>query len=290
MLISPVASTYATRVPYVTPGEFRRHPTGVDTKNLVPGQSAAVNEQALRDVLLRASSYADDIVEKLLGATVDSQAGDYTPGPGGVIKVPLDNSPIVAVADVELGLAPGSLVSIGTDGCSLDGRILTIPVGYGQWGPTRVYARVTYINGWANAQLTQAAPPGSTSITLNNALGVVPGMTLALTGDSRNESVTVAPGFVPSTSLDPVTVPLASPVAGGSGGGYVVGDVASAMPQNIKLAVILLACAIIKTRGSSAVVMGSIASGPAQAVPFQDGAEGEYGMAVDLLNPYRRTI
>jgi hypothetical protein len=291
VLIAPIASTYATRVSYVTPGEFKRHPTGVDTNALVPGQPKNVQDQALADVLRRASSYADSITEKILAATLDTQYGSYSPGPGGLIKVPLDNSPIVAVSSVELGLAPGSLVESTTDGCDLSGRILTIPVGFGYGAsPSRVYARVQYINGWANAQLNAAANPGATSLTLNNALGIVPGMTLSLSGAASSESVTVADSFVPVSTLTPTMVPLAAPVAGSYGAGYVVGDVATTMPQNVKLAVILLACAIIKTRGSEALVMASVNSDPDKVADFQDGAEGEYGMAVDLLSPYRRVI
>jgi hypothetical protein len=288
VLIAPIASTYATRVPYVTVAEFKRHPSGTDTKNLVPGQSQAVNDQSLKDILLRASSYADNIVEKVLAATIDTQYGDYSPGRGGLIKVPLDNSPIVGVIDVQLGLAPGSLVPRDDlSGCDLQGRILSIPVGYGvRGGPSRVYAKVRYVNGWANAQLDSSVNAGATSLTLNNALGVVPGMTLALSGPTAGESVVVADSFVPVSTLASTEVPLAA----GTGSAYAMGDVATTMPQSIKLAVILLACSIIKTRGSNAIVMASVHGKPDQETPFEDGAEGEYGMAVDLLSPYRRVI
>jgi hypothetical protein len=285
MFVAPDAATYATRVPYITPAEFRAHPTGVDTKELVPGGTKAANEQALLQVIRRASSYADGLCGKILAATLDTQSDKPLVQRDGTVRVTLDNSPVVGVVSASAGLRPGSLVDLveGPD-WDLSGRILTVPTALPRG--ERVHVRVQYINGWANAVLTAPAAAGASSVTVSNGLGIVPGLTLTLAGAEASEFVVVGPDFIPAATLGPVSVPLASPLLSD----YAVGDVFTAIPAEVKLAVILLTCAVIKTRGAEAMVMASVNDSPEHVAAFQDGATGEYGMAVDLLHPYRRVL
>jgi hypothetical protein len=283
--VAPDAATYATRVPYITPGEFRAHPTGMETNQLVPGGTKAANDQALLQVIRRASSYADGLCNKILAATLDTQTDKPIVQRDGTVRVALDNSPVVGVTSAAAGLRPGSLVDLveGPD-WDLSGRIFTVPTCLPRG--ERVHVKVQYINGWANAVLTADAAAGASSLTVSNGLGIIPGMTLTLSGAEASEFVVVDPSYSPSAALGPVTVPLAAPLLSA----YAAGDVFTAIPAEVKLAVILLTCAIIKTRGASAVVMASVNAEPDHEVPFEDGATGEYGMAVDLLHPYRRVL
>src|ERR1043166_1576897 len=108
MLIAPNAATYATRVPYITPAEFRAHPTGVETTKLTNGSGQA-NDQALLQIIRRASSLADGMCGgKILAATVDTQSSSYRAQGDGIIRIPLDYSPLIAVDSVTVGLRPGS--------------------------------------------------------------------------------------------------------------------------------------------------------------------------------------
>ncbi len=285
MFVAPDAATYATRVPYITPAEFRAHPTGVETNELVPGGTKAANEQALLQIIRRASSYADGLCNKILAATLDTQTAKPIVQRDRTVRVALDNSPVVGVTSVSAGLRPGSLVDLveGPD-WDLSGRILTVPTCLPRG--ERVHVKAQYINGWANAVLTTPAAAGASSVTVSNGLGIVPGLTLNLSGAEASEFVVVGPDYIPATTLTPVEVPLAAPLLSA----YAAGDVCTAIPAEVKLAVILLTCAIIKTRGAEAMVMASVNDSPEHVVPFQDGATGEYGMAVDLLHPYRRVL
>jgi hypothetical protein len=289
MLIAPNAATYATRVPYITPKEFRAHPTGVDSAKLVINGSTAANDQALLQVIRRASSLADGMCGgKILAATLDTQSGSYRVQRDGTILIPLDWSPIVAVDSVTAGLQPGSQIKLveGPD-WFLDGRVLRVPTSFvGMAQSDKVYATVRYVNGWANAVLTTAPTVGATSVTVSNALGIVPGQTLSLTGSETSEFAVVAASYVPSLSLNPTPVPLVSPLAFG----YAVGDVFTSFPPDVKLAVIFLTAGIIKARGTKALTMASTRSGPESEAPEKEVNAQEMQMAEEILSSYRRTI
>jgi hypothetical protein len=291
MLIAPNAATYATRVPYITPGEFKAHPTGVESAKLVVNGSTAANDQALLQVIRRASSLADGMCgDKILAATVDTQSGSYRVQRDGKIKIPLDLSPVVAVDTVKAGLAPGSQIALeqGPD-WFLNGRILSIPTSFGGLGggvPDRLFATVRYVNGWVNVVLTQPVDVGATSLLVNNALGIVPGMTLSLSGATSSEFVVVDPSYVPSTAMTVTEVPLLDPISFH----YGVGDVASSFPPDVKLAVILLTAGIIKARGTKALVMGNTRSSPETETRSEEVNEQEMQMASEILSSYRRTI
>ncbi|QGJ93458.1 head-to-tail adaptor [Arthrobacter phage Mufasa8] len=287
MLVNPTAATLTNRGSYITVNEFKNHPNGVDTRQLVPGGSPQVNAQALKDVIARASSMADNICQKVLGATVDVQTGDHTTGPGGTIKAPLDNTPIIGIIEVALGLGPNSLTPMQSlDGISMGSRVLTIPGAWGgYYAPSRVYSRITYMSGWANTTLTAQATVGATSLQVADGVGIVPGQALTLSSASATETVHVAPDFDPPVTHGPVTVTLAQPTAYG----YSIDDSLSAFPAAIKLAVILLTSSLIKNRGSDALVMGSLQGGPDHEADFGDNGENEYGLAVAQLSPYIRT-
>jgi hypothetical protein len=166
----------------------------------------------------------------------------------------------------------------------LSGRILTVPTSLPRG--ERVHVTVQYVNGWANSVLTAAAAVGDTTVTVSNGLGLVPGLALSLSGARVSEYVTVAAEYVPSTTLGPVTVPLAAPLAFG----YVAGDVFTAIPQAVKMAVIFLTAGIIKARGSSAFVMASTHGQPDTETSLHDVAGTDLAMAMDALSPYRRVV
>jgi hypothetical protein len=251
----------------------------------VPGGDPASNDQALLQIIRRASSYADSLTEKILAATLDTQTDRPIVQRDGTVRVALDYSPVVAVDTVTAGLRPGSQIPLveGPD-WDLSGRILTVPTCLPRG--ERVHVTVRYVNGWANSVLTAPAAVGDSSLSLSNGLGLVPGATLSLSGARVSEFAVIADSYVPSAGLGPVTVPLASPLAFG----YVAGDVFSAFPQAVKLAVIFLTAGIIRARGSSALVMASVHGQPDASVSVHDVAGTDLAMAMDALSPYRRTV
>lgn len=299
MAVNPTASTYPTRSPYVTPNEFKNAGTGIDTTQLVPGGTSQQNAAALIMHLQRASSYADGFCQKVLAATVDTQSGKFRVRHdawlGPVLSIPLDFTPIIAVSGVQIGWTPSSLVAISDlSNVAINRKTAVIPFappGVSS-GPVvtgfsgTAYATVTYVNGWANTTLTQAAAAGASSITVASTLGIMPGQQLTLWSTTASEQVTVATTWTPTNTGTNTAVPLAAPVVGS----YAVNDVATAMPQDIKTAVILIAKSLIKTRGSDSVVLQSTGGSGGPRESMEPGITTDLGLAEDILERYKRVF
>jgi len=294
---APNVTTYATRSMYVTPAEFKAAPTGVDVSQLIPGDNNQAHQMnALVMQLQRASAVADKICRKVLGATMDTQAGYYRiqqdPGLGAVIRVPVDFTPIIAVAGVSMGTTPAAMSPV-TDLTNIwiSRKTVTVPLGNTAAGSGpmfrysgKQFATLSYVNGWANTTLYANASAGASAITLTNVLGVMPGQQLNLMNTNNSEIVTVSPSYIPSNAAMDVLVPLVNPIVGT----YTAGDTATAMPQEIKQAVILIAKSLIKTRGSESIVIASTTSQPEHVTGVEAGVTSDMEMAEFLLSDYAR--
>lgn len=301
LAVNPTASTFPTRQIYVAPWEFTNAPTGVDVNALVPGASVQVNQAALIMQLQRASQVADNLCQKVLAATLDTQHGRYRVQNdlmlGPVVKVPLDYTPVVAVSAVSWGWSPSTMTVMSSlANVEFSRKTATIPIyppGATTAGPivalsgSRALVNVTYVNGWANTALTATATTGATQISVATDLGIVPGQQLRLANANSSEVVTVSPSYVATANNTATTVPLVAPTVGS----YAVGDLASALPQDIKQAIILIAKTLIKTRSSSSVQMPSAGTDhPGTEHQVSPGISDDYDLAVELLSPYRRSV
>ncbi|MDQ0241166.1 hypothetical protein [Arthrobacter bambusae] len=295
---APNVTTYASRSIYVSPSEFKAAPTGVDVSQLIPGDNNQAHQlNALVMQLQRASAVADKICNKVLGATMDTQAGYYRvqndPGLGPVIRVPLNFTPIIAVAGVSVGTTPSTMAPV-TDLTNLwiGSKAVTVPIGGTGPSPSpfqsrssgKRYTTVTYLNGWANTTLQANAAANATSITVTAALGIMPGQQLNLMNTNNSEIVTVDPSYIPSNAAVNVLVPLTAPIVGT----YTAGDTVTNMPQEIKQAVILIAKSLIKTRGSESIVIASTTSQPEHIQGLESGVTSDMEMAEYLLSAYVR--
>ena len=295
IILPPYVTTYATHPSYVTVSEFMSTPTGIDAMNLVPAGGTLTNTQALTNLLLRASGWADSLCAQKLAATLDTKAGKF-PVRQGMIYIPLPYQPVVMVSSISMGYRPSSMAAL-TDVDMQDvwpdqNNVLTIPLpnlsistnDRFYFGGRDVFATVTYVNGWANTGLTVAATAGATSLTVSSGLGIVAGQQLALYSQTAGEVVTVAPSYVASVATGTATVPLVSATLNA----YAIGDILTAMPQEIKQAVICLACVLIKTRASDSMVMPAMHGNVSEKDKMEPGADTDFDTAMDLLAPYRR--
>jgi hypothetical protein len=280
---------YASRSAYITPAEYTASPTGVNVSQLVVGGDQTDNANALSLTIARASSLADSYCYQVLAATTDVQAGRWKVTREGTLKVPLAFTPVVAVTNVSVGWSPSQMTSLTDLSDVWVGRkVAEIPV----WGvqfpaqlPTSrraasgglLYGAVSYINGYANTTLTSPATAGATTIVVDSPLGLYPGIPLTVHDPSAKEPIVVA-------SVAGNTVTLAAPLVSA----HVAGTNVSALPESIKQAVVLLTSALIKTRGSDALVMGSMRSQPNKVSKTEDGGLEEIDLAVDMLEPFRR--
>lgn len=291
---APNVTTYATRSIYVSPAEFKAAPTGMDVSQLIPGGNPAQQAAALVMQLQRASGVADKICRKVLGATLDTQAGSYRvqndPNLGPVIRVPLDSTPIVAVAGASVGTTPAAMTAL-TDLSNvwISKKTATIPLGNSTTGfqsaQGKRFASVQYINGWVNTTLYALAKPGDVAVTVTSTLGIMPGQQLNLVNTSNSETATVDPAYIPSNTATNALVPITTPVVGT----YAAGDTVTNMPQEIKQAVILIAKSLIKTRGSESIVIASTTSQPDHVQGVESGVTSDMEMAEYLLEDYKRS-
>ena len=285
---SPSISSYTVTSPYITPAEYLASPTGVNVSQLVPRGTEDQNADALKTVIIRASSYADQICRQVLAATRDIESGRYRLQRGGVLRIPATFSPVIAVEQITVGFAPSSMATV-TDMSNVwvDRKVVTTPIGtlplvptYGALAPDgRVYATMTYINGWANGLLTSAASTGNTTLIVDNPLGMAPGVQLTIFDSGKTEVI-----YVQSVSGNTIT--LTTPLVYD----HAVGVNVSAFPDAIKQAIVLLTSALIKTRGSEAIVMSQIRATPSQTVAIEGGGIEEIAMAKELLSQYVRTV
>lgn len=293
--VAPYVPYYASRSPYLTRAEFMAAPTGVDLTQLIPGGTPEANGAALDTVLASASNYADVLCRQVLAATVDMQAGEYRVFPDGTIRVPIANTPILEVTGVSVGWQAGALTAM-TDlsGLWISRKVVRIPV----WGVAslpgttgvpatpssrgRVFAEVTYVNGYANTTLAADVLAGASSIVVASALGVFAGMPLTIYDDAAatTESATVDASYVLGSTTVPLTAPLTS--------AHNTGVAVSALPRAVKQAVVCLAAHVIKTRGAEAIALQTMSGGPAQLQQSSPGYSEEYQQAVDLLRPFAR--
>lgn len=283
-ITNPVAATYASRSPYITAAEYLASPTGVDVSQLVVGQNEDLNEDALNQTIARASSWIDTECQQVLGATLDTQAGMFRIKPDGTIKIPLDNTPVLQIVGVSLGSTFQSIEALDDLTGVWPGRkVATIPVsGYqfgGFAGPRTgsVFAVVEYVNGFANSLLTEDSMPGDTTLEVDTALGIIPGLQLTIYDPGATETVIVA-------AVAGSTVTLVA----GLQSGHAAGTNVSALPPAVKQAAVLKTSALIKTRGADSYVMPMMGAEPAQTNTGDSGAGDDGRIAAMLLAPFRR--
>lgn len=285
---APNVSSYTSHAPYITPAEFMASPTGVNVSQLVPRGTASQNDDALRTVIARASSYADTFCKQVLSSTVDIESGRYRIQRTGVMVIPMRNSPVVAVNSIKIGYSPSSMTEISDMGnVWIDRKVVQFPVNslplmpvFGGTSPDgKVYSIISYVNGYANAELSAPIVAGDLTATVSNPLGMYTGVELTVYDPGNTETLIVE-------SFSGNTITFTSPATQA----HEVGNNISSLPDSIKQAVVLLTASLIKTRGSEAIVMAQMRSQANQATSIEGGGSEEISIAKELLLPYVRTV
>lgn len=299
--IAPYVPNYATYTPYITPAEFLNAPTGVDTSQLVPAGSVLTQEAALVDLIARASGEADKLCRKVLAATLDVAVGEFRIFRDQTLRIPVPYTPIVAVVGVSVGYQANSLTPL-TDlsGLWIERKVVRVPVPQlpftaavafstnppAMSRPGRMFVQMQYVNGWAHSTLAAATLAGAASITPLSVVGFAPNLPFTVKDGASTESAVVASTYV----MGSATVPLASPLQNAHGQGATV----SALPPIVKDAVIDLVKWLVKSRGSKAIVMGSIKGQPltaanAKTQTSEPGGTADYNKAVKTLQDLGRS-
>ena len=288
-------TTQLLTVPYLTLEEYKAAPTAIDLDNLVfDSQDPEVQDNELRNVIARASSWMDTYCNQVLGATVETEQQRSRYSTDGSIRFHPRFSPIVALTEFNYGY-PTNMASLGD--CSIawieDMEIIIPNAQLGTWtsqgplsfgsyngGPgNQLFLNYTYVAGYTNTTLAVAPIVGATSLTVQNGTGIIAGQMLTLYDGMYTELVTVASTYTFGSTTVPITRPLVN--------AHSIGSSLSALPPAIKQAAILVTTAMLKVRGDSSMTM-AITTQPSMSTSGVDRFGDEMKIAADILDTYRR--
>lgn len=267
-------------IPYVSPQEFADAPTGLNLDNLVPKGTPADQSAQLVRILQRATAWIDNYCQMQLRATVNTEEKRVWVTKDGWLTVFPDFSPIQAVTAAAWKAYPAQ------EWVPLDLQHLEVfprkwrwaGPGIGFYAGAPVSVRYTYVNGWPVTVLTSAVQAGATSLTLDNAVGIVPGALMTVYDGAVTEQVTVQ-------SVSGNSIVLASPVASAHPAGVHV----SSLPDDVRQACILVAARFVKQRRSGGAIMvdnmGRMRPSLSESDVYQELQEAQ-----NILRTYRRVI
>lgn len=286
---------------YVTVSEFKSAPTGIDTNNLDSSNAGVQLAQdiALTDILRRASAWVDNLCKMTLQATINTETKECNATRDGRLVVHPDNVPIINLQNVgfktspNLGFTQQDMNSVQVyenwfaiyylqTGFFAPSLAVQYPE-FGYYNPFQkqmlsdlpIIVQYTYINGYANAVLTDNAIGGTSTITVDNPTGFVPGTQFTLY-DMYEEQCTVQ-------SVSGNVITLTSPLVFN----HSEGISASSLPADIKQATILLASVLIRERGAVSLTMNGT---QVQGVNSNYVKYDDVTIAQNLLKPYKRVI
>lgn len=280
--------------PYITVAEYKNAPTSIDFDNLVVGGNAGAQDAELANAILRASSFIDEYLNQNLNASTQTENQRVRITSQGMIALHPNHNPIISLQSFEYGSDPLGLSSLSD--CSKvwfeDQQIIIPlaslsstfssqgPLAFGPYGAPRqqVYTRYQYTSGYVNS-LIASATAAATSLTVQSAAGIVPGMSLRIYDGASSEKVVVASTYTYGST----TVPLTSGLAYTHASGVALGN----LPQAIKEACILVTTAFLKVRGDRSLTM-SITTQPSNNTSGGALYGSEIDLALQMISLYRR--
>ena len=300
-VIAPFVYSGGMVEPYVSLNEVKFSPTAaiIDFTNLIEDASQAVQDRALYELIVRASSKADSYTMGVYGslcATSNTENGRYYMNRMGQIVINPYFTPILEIQEFLAGWGPGDglqNISLTSSNCAIERTQFIITsqstmglyfgnlgiVGGNMQSGTEIFCQWTYINGWANTFTNSTSNIGATSITVNNVTGIYPGQNLTIWDGQQDEYVQVSASWVPGNT----TLLLAKPLVYRHGSGVNI----SALPASIKQAVIHFIVAMIKERGQGGLVLNEIGE-PTGMSNRQSGSMSDEAMGYDLLDEFKQ--
>jgi len=275
--------------PYVSLSEVKFSPTAsaIDFTNLIENASQAVQDRALSELIVRASSKADSYTMGVYGslcATSNTENGRYYMNRAGQIVINPYFTPILAVQSFSAGWGPGDglqPITLSTSNCAIERTQFIITsqstmglyfgnlgiVGGNMQSGTEIFCQWTYVNGWANSFTNATSNAGATTISVNNVTGIFPGQNLTIWDGQKDEYVQVSPSWVPGVT----TLTFTNPLKYAHGSGVNI----SALPASVKQAVIHFVVALIKERGQGGLVLNEIGEPTAVSSSTESSATDE---------------
>jgi hypothetical protein len=214
--------------PYISVASFRAAPTWLDTNDLIPGGVQTKQDDELYNALLRATSWCDITTggateQPYIGASNVTENMRVRSNRWGEISIHAKKNPVQYVSSIMVGANPLALQEVQniTQLWIEDNAQIIIPVpGFGNFtnlqfgggggGPSSVnYVWLQYAAGYFNSTLAAGTYAlGTSSVTMNNPVGLIPGTTFRINDPSQEEICTVAPSYTPGAAVVPLTTPL----------------------------------------------------------------------------------
>ena len=288
-IVAPFVYSGGQVEPYVSLSEVKFSPTAsaIDFTNLIEDASQAVQDRALTELIVRASSKADNYTMGVYGslcATSNTENGRYYMNRMGEIVINPYFTPIIAVSAFSAGWGPGNglqPITLSTSNCSIERTQFIITsqstmglyfgnlgiVGGNMQSGTEIFCQWTYVNGWANTFTNTTSNAGASSVTVNNVTGIYPGQFLTIWDGQKDEYVQVSTSW----AVGNTTLTFTNPLQYAHGSGVNI----SALPASVKQAVIHLVVALIKERGQGGLVLNEIGEPTAVSSRTESSATDE---------------
>ena len=297
---APFNTSYVNRVPYITYQEYQSAPTAMDINNLIPG-GPAVQLVALNEAIARASSWIDQFCMGAWGtlaSTVEVENARSWGTYRNTLSIKTKYWPITEVSAFSYSSMSGGLARNNAASITPAGNITVYPqsfevapagiVSFGLNAPGGIMRGVEYdcqwqySNGFPVSTLSASVAAGATSFVPVSAQGIYPGTTLTIYDEPYNEQVQVSSVEVADTS--PVLI------TGSFQYQHASGVMVTNLPPSVKMAAISATTALIKQRGSGAMIVSDI--GDLRDI---DGGKGEnqgenadWALAKSLLRVFRQ--
>lgn len=286
-------------IPHVAPEVFSAHPTYLELDALRDADANPLDQtQELRNILLMASSWVDEFLDLGPGETIAAHTHventRMRPDRMGRLLLHPEQVPVTNLVSLSYGYTPTTMAAL-TDlsGVWIEkGRhIVVTQLGWSgavttlQFGPAAVgelLTQWTYTVGYPNTQLAAQAAQGASSLTVNDATGLAPGLSMRLWQPGVEQTVTIANSYTPGSTTVPINQTLT--------GLQPAGAQFSGFPIAIHNAVILVAMAMLEgyedqdeMHAPGAKFSPSSSSGSSSAA-----AAGNIEQAEELLTPFVR--
>jgi hypothetical protein len=279
---------------YLTVQEYKNAPTSIDYDNLVVGGNANAQDAELKNVILRASSFMDEYLNQNVVANRATETQRVRLNSSGYIALHPNQSPIISLESFYYGGAPTNLIPLNDPSqCWFEEQQIIIPLsqmattwssqgplafGAGIGGSNQIFAKYTYVAGYANTTVVSGVA-GASTIVVADPIGIIPGELLRISDGANSETVYVSSSYTYGNA----TITLASPLLYTHATGAAIGN----LPNAIKQACILITTAFIKIRGDNSLTM-NITTAPQMGLPGSTRYGGEIKLALDMVDKYRR--
>jgi hypothetical protein len=297
---------------YLTVNEYKRAPSGVDFSNLdyFAGTSdTAAQDAELANVIARASAWIDNYCQLPdgLAASVNTETREAYITRDGYLRIQPYNVPIIQLQSLKWKVYPTSeWTSVDLSNVQVysryfetmmwfpyfNGPALTIGSAYAYpvsapylpyLTPTdsariedlKLTVQYSYINGFPNTTLISSASAGSTSIDVEDTVGIMAGTVLTIYDGGQTEKITIQ-------SVNGNTLTLQKPLLFNHADGIAV----SAIPADVKQACILVTNYFLKERGVNSITMEGAQNPNMQK--YDDVRDLE--IAKEMLRKYRRVV